>query len=425
MVAALTLIGGVLLGQAGPTAGDDLQLQVRRLVRQLDAPQLAERESAEKKLVELGPKVLDLLPKDAHRTSAEVAQRVARIRQQLERTMAESVGRASTVTLQGEMTLADAAARIEAQTGNKIVLPRLRAGPDEDASPKLTLDLQNVPFWQALDQVLDQAGLSVYPYGEEKAIHVVPRSGERASRAGRADASGPFRFEPVSIQAVRDLRNPGNQSLRLTLEVSWEPRLAPVSLFQRLGDLEVGDEDGNPLAVAAEEAVSEVNVIPDSTTVPLEIPLELPARDVKQIARLKGTLTVLLPGKVETFRFDDLENAEKVEKRIGGVTVMLERVRKNRSVWEVRVLVRFDEANGALESHRNWIYDNEAYLEPPEGEPIAWATFETTRQTENEVGVVYYFALDGPLTGHTLVYKTPSLILSQGFDYEIQGIPLP
>lgn len=425
MMATLTLIGGMLLGQAGPALGDDLEIQVRRLVRQLDAPQLAERESAEQKLIELGPEVLALLPQDPGRTSAEVAQRVARIRQKLERTMAESAGQASSVTLQGEMTLADAAARIEAQTGNKIVLRLPRAGPGEEAGPKLTLDLKNVPFWQALDQILDQAGLGVYPYGEEKAIYVVPRPGEGASRAARADASGPFRFEPVSIQAVRDLRNPGNQSLRLTLEVSWEPRLAPVSLLQRMGDLEVTDENGHPLAVEAQEAVSEVNVIPDSTTVPLEIPLKLPPRNISRIARLKGTLTALLPGKVETFRFDDLENAKEVEKRVGGVTVMLERVRKNRSVWEIRILVRFDKANGALESHRNWIYDNEAYLEPPQGEPIAWATFETTRQTEDEVGVAYYFAVDGPLTGHTLVYKTPALILTKGFDYHLRDIPLP
>ena len=425
MMPALALIGGVLLGQAEPTASDDLELQVRRLVRQLDAPQLAERESAEKKLVELGPNVLDLLPQGPDRTSAEVAQRVERIRQQLQRIMAESAGQASPVTLQGEMTIAEAAAKLEAQTGNKIVLRLPRSGPGEEGGPKLTLDLENVPFWQALDEILDQAGLGIYPYGEEKAIYVVPRPGEGASRASRADSSGPFRFEPVSIQAIRDLRNPGNQSLRLTLEVSWEPRLAPVSLLQRMGDLEVIDENGNPLAVEAQEAVSEVNVIPDSTTVPLEIPLKLPPRDVNEIARLKGTLTALLPGKVETFRFEDLEKAEEVEKRVGGVTVMLERVRKNRSVWEIRILVRFDKANGALESHRNWIYDNEAYLEPPQGESIVWATFETTRQTENEVGVAYYFAVDGPLTGHTLVYKTPGLILSKALDYEIRGIPLP
>jgi hypothetical protein len=418
-------MGGLLLGQIDATAGEDLELRVRRLVRQLDAPQLAERESAEQALVELGPNVLGLLPQDLEGVSAEIAQRVGRIRQKLQRAMAESAGQASDVTLHGEMTVAEAAAKIEEQTGNKIVLRLPRAGPGEPTGAKLTLDFDEVPFWKALDQVFDRAGLGVYAYGEEKAIYGVPRPEGQTPRTDRASYSGPLRFEVVAVEAIRDLRNPRNQSLRLTLEVSWEPRLAPVSLMQRMDDLEPVDENGNPLDVQTAQAVSEVNVIPDSTAVSLELPLELPPRDVKQIARLEGTLTALLPGKVETFRFEDLEEAEDVEKRMAGVTVMLERVRKNRSVWEVRMLVRFDQAHGALESHRNWIYDNEVYLEPPDGESVVWATFETTRQTESEVGVAYYFAVDGPLTGYTLVYKTPALILSKAFDYQIQNIPLP
>jgi PAS domain-containing protein len=166
-------------------------------------------------------------------------------------------------------------------------------------------------------------------------------------------------------------------------------------------------------------------VLPGLSAVTLEIPFELPSRDVKSIARLKSKLTALLPGKVETFRFGDLEEANQVEKRIAGVTVVLEQVRKNRAVWEIRLAVRFDEAGDALESHRTWIYDNEIYLEAADGESTEWATFETTRQTEDEVGAAYYFAVDGPLTGYTLVYKTPALILSKEIEYEIGGIDLP
>jgi len=426
VLVSLVFMGGILLGQVDAPAGDDLSSQVRRLVRQLDVPQLAQREAAEQKLIELGPDVLDLLPGSSQRVSAEVAQRVARIRQTLQRTVAESAGQASRVTLQGEMPLSEILAKIEGQTGNKIVLRGAhRPGDRQAGGPELKVDFDKTPFWQALDQVLDQAGLDVYPYGEQKAVYVTPRTGAESSRAGRASYSGPFRFEAVMIQAQRDLRNPVNELLRLTLEIAWEPRLAPVTLQQRMADVEAIDENGNSLTVDARHAVSEVPVTPDSMAVPLEIPLKLPPREVKRIARLKGTLTTLLPGKVETFRFGDLEKAEQVEERIAGVTVMLEQVRKNREVWEVRIRVRFDEAGEALESHRNWIYDNEVYLEDPSGKPIAWATFETTRQEENEVGVAYYFSVDGPLTGHTLVYKTPSLILSTAFDYEITDVELP
>lgn len=425
MSATLVLVGGVLLGQVHATAGDDLKLEVRRLVRQLDAPRVAEREAAERELVELGPDVLDLLPGASERVSAEVALRVGRIRQSLQRTMAESAGRASLVTLHGEWPLAEILSQIERQTGNKIVLQGLRQ-PDADpgADAKLKVDFEG-PFWEVLDRVVDQAGMSVYPYGQEKAVYVVPRPDPDSSRAAGVSYSGPFRFEPVMILAQRDLRNPTSQVLRLTLEVSWEPRLAPVTLTQRMADVEAFDETGNPLSVDALQAVSEVFVTPDSMAGELEIPLGLPPRDAKRIGRLKGTLTALLPGKTATFRFKNLEQSKEVEQRVAGVTVMLEQVRKNRSVWEVRLRVRFDEAKGALDSHLNWIYENEVYLEDPEGKPAARPNMETTGQSENGVGVAYYFGVDGPLDDYTLVYKTPALILSKGFEYEIHDIELP
>ncbi len=425
MTAMIALMGGFLLAQADATASEDLELQVRRLVRQLDARQLAERDAAEKALLELGPDVLELLPQGDQRVSAEVAQRVARIRSRLERAMAEAAGRASRVTLQGELTLREAAAKIEEQTGNRIVLKIPGVGPDEQAGPKLSLEVDDLPFWQALDRVLDQAGLDVYAYGEPKGVHLVPRPPEAAPRSDRASYSGPFRFEAISVQAMRDLRRPEGGSLRVVLEIAWEPRLAPVSLMQPMAEVSAVDENGEPVPVDTRQAVSEIPVLPEATTVQLEIPLELPPRDVQRIARLQGALTALLPSKVESFRFGDLTGDEKSEKRVAGVTVALERVRENRGRWEIRLLVRFDKAKGALESHRTWIEDNEVYLETPEGEKIAWAMSVPTRQTENEVGMAYYFVVEGPLTGHTLVYKTPAMILSKDFDYELEDIPLP
>ena len=426
MLVTLVLLGGVVVGQANATADGDLKLQVRRLLRQLDAPQLARREEAEEKLIELGPEILGLLPESPERVSAEVAGRVERIRHQLQRAMAESAGQASLVTLQGEMPLSEILAEIEEQTGNKIVFREPRRAPGDQApDPKLNVDFDNTPFWQALDQVLDQASLGVYPYGEEKAVYVVPGAGAGAAPAGRTSYSGPFRFQAVMIQSQRDLRNPSNQSLRLTLEVSWEPRLSPVTLQQRMADIEAFDEQGNPLPVDAQQAVATVPVIPDSMTVPLEIHLALPPRDVKRIARLKGTLSALLPGEVATFRFEDLEEAKQVEQRIAGVTVMLEQARRSPAAWEIGIRVRFDEASGALESHLNWINDNQIYLEDPDGKPITHGMSTTTGQKENEVGMAYYFGIDGPLTGYSLVYKTPGLILSSEFDYELEDIELP
>ena len=76
MLGSVLMFGCVLAAQVD-AAGNELKLEVRRLVRQLDASQLVEREEAEKGLLELGPKVLDLLPRLTERTPAEVRLRLA------------------------------------------------------------------------------------------------------------------------------------------------------------------------------------------------------------------------------------------------------------------------------------------------------------------------------------------------------------
>src|SRR5574340_912747 len=100
MGAWIVLVGSIWLGQANAPADEALKLEVRRLVRQLDAAQLAQREAAEAALVKLGPKVVDLLPGASERTSAEVLQRLGRVRQQLQRSAAEAAVQPAKITLQ-------------------------------------------------------------------------------------------------------------------------------------------------------------------------------------------------------------------------------------------------------------------------------------------------------------------------------------
>jgi len=107
------------------------------------------------------------------------------------------------------------------------------------------------------------------------------------------------------------------------------------------------------------------------------------------------------------------------------VTVTVEKVEKNNDAWEVRMRVQFDDAGDALASHRTWVFNNEAYLEGPDGKAIAYDTYETTRQTKNEVGVAYVFSTDQPLDKLTFVYKTPGAIINNTFDYELKDIELP
>jgi len=405
----------------------DLAAQVRKLVIQLDAPEKASRDAAEKKLLELGEAALEFLPEKSDRMAAGVALKLDAIRAHFERSQAENSVKGTTVTLKGDaLPLSKIVAEISEQTGNKIYDLREEFGQDA-TDPELKIDFDKTPFWAALDQILDQADLNVYNFASEEGVAIVNRDGSPLPRFSQAAYSGAFRFEGTEFVARRDLRNPESHTLQLIVETSLEPRLQPIVIMQPVDGLAAVDDQGQdvPLAMTGNEL--EFPIDSDMRSVELPVLFDLPDRSVKKIASLKGKLSVLLPGKQETFRFTGLEKAKKVERRKANVTVVLDEVRKNNAVWEIRVRVVFDKTSGALESYRGWVFNNPAFLESggKEKETVRYAAMETTRETENEVGMSYLFDVPGGLKGYTFIYRTPTTIVSMPLEYELKDLELP
>lgn len=434
MLATCLVVAGLALGQtppaSPPAAGEKAPAtgsaaaaadaaKVRRLVAQLDDSGLAQRAAAEKELLEMGPGVLDHLPQVTDRMAAEVKERLRRVRKTLETQAVEAATKATRVTLSGEMEFSAALELLAAQTGNKI------AGY-EGNSASVATDFADAPFWPAFDQLLDRAGLSVNVYGgQDNTLVLTGRPDGEGDRSARAAYSEIFRFEIVRAVAVNDLRNPALNGLRLTMEVSWEPRLTPISLEQPLDALAATDESGRSLALDNQVGVLGAAVQSGVSALELEIPFSSPDKSAQRIASLKGTLTATLPGRVETFEFPNVGKAREIEQQKAGVRVAVEQVRKNGDLYELRMRVQFDEAANALESHQGWIYGNEAYLLSPGGERIPYAALEATRQEENEVGLAYLFDVEGGPGGHTFVYKTPAGIIRRSVPYELKEIELP
>ena len=413
--------------QAADEKNAELAETVRKLIRELDASQKSRRVEAEAQLVALGVKILDHLPENTDRMPAEVRERLNRVRAKLEKTQAENTVEPTSVTLAGELPLSEILAAIEKQTGNKVTDLREEFGQDV-GDPKLKVDFDQTPFWKALDQVLDLAGLSIYPYtAEGGGVGLTSRADTQLPRFDRAVYAGAFRVEATEFVARRDLRDPMSHSLNLTLEAAWEPRLQPIVVMQPMEGVEAVDDNGQPVAVAASGNELEIGVDADMKSVELPIQFQLPERTARRLASLKGKLTAMLPGRIETFRFGNLDKAKRVERKRADLTVVLEDVRKNDAVWEVRVLLVFEKATGALESHRSsgWVAGNPAFLEAPNKELIPYAGLETTRETDTEAGVAYKFVLPKGLKGYTFVYKTPTAIVSLPIDYELKDLDLP
>jgi len=426
---SLVMWASVAFGQADAPTREDLPTQVRQLVRELNDDELTVRDSAEQKLVKLGPDTLSLLPEESQRMPAEQVQRLARVRQALLKAQATAGAQASLVTLKlDNVPAAEVLAEIAKQTGNKIV-NHLGAEP-EGGKTKISVDFEKKPFWQALDDVLDQSKLTLYSFSNDGSLSVADRPPGRLPRSAKVAYSGPFRLEPTRFEALSMLSNPEQRSLKLFFEVAWEPRLAPIAVSQPLDQVQVAF-DKQPEKTL--EAAGEIeNAVTEGTpVVEVMIPLPSPPRKIEKISKLKGRLNVLMPTPQESFRFDQLPVAnnkrefKKIEQRKGKVVVTLDQVRKTEEIWEVRMRVHFDEPAQALESHRTWILNNGAYFVDADKNKKSHDGCEETRQTENELGIMYLFELPQGVDKMSFVYETPLAILPLPVDYEFKDLPLP
>ena len=94
IIAAMCLLM-IHSAQAQPEGPEvDLAAEVARLVRELDANELARRQAAEEALVALGPEAIPHLPEITPRTAGEVKVRLGRVRTALEMAVAASEGMA-------------------------------------------------------------------------------------------------------------------------------------------------------------------------------------------------------------------------------------------------------------------------------------------------------------------------------------------
>ena len=233
-------------GTSSTENNQDLARQISRLVQQLDDNQAAQRDAAEKELLELAgrptaetDRFLELLPEDNDQMPLAVRERLTHIRQQVEDRTAKSAVEGTTVTLSAkEMPLAEVFAAIEKQTGNRLIDNRQQDAAEPAAvSGKITIELKDEPFWPAVDQILDEANLGIYSYGGERAVDRVARHGRR-----QRDTAGPATPVRSEWKCWRSRRNEicasrSEQSLKLQLEVAWEPRLRPIAISQPVDDI--------------------------------------------------------------------------------------------------------------------------------------------------------------------------------------------
>lgn len=388
-------------------------------VDELDAAQQRVRREAERKLIEAGPSAAEYLPVVTNHLSAEARERLNRVETRWQAQRLDQQTRPVIVNLAGRQTLQEALQAIEAASGVRF---QYRVSGDQAVTPPAA----PMGFWNALDWVLDQTNLDINFYaGERNVLALIPRGQRSVSRVDSATYAGIYRLQPTVVTARRVLASPDLNSLNVTILLSWQPNRTPIGLTVPLSELTGRFSHDLPLKPQNEEGQIDVAASEELAQSEFFLPLELPSKSPESIEQLGGVIRALLPGKQATFRLD-LNKPAASETR-DAMTVAIERVHSSGPLHEIRLGVALEDAGRALESHRQWIFENQVQVILKDETRLDHLGYEVYRQTAEGIGISYLFDFGGgPIPpAAELHYRSATSVKQTEVPFQIRDIPLP
>ncbi len=409
---------GPLSAQDDYSNPDTLRDDVLEWIDELDADAAAIRQAAERSLIEAGAETLSWLPEpDDPRLSPEAADRIRRIVEVLRKQQAAREVADIRIDLGDVSNLGEALEAISRDSGVEFECNSDRTQPVDPVATPLT-------FWHAIDLVLDQAELDINFYGgDRETLMLTPRDEDRPDRVGAAVYAGIYRIEPTSVTARRILRQPSLSGLNVSMEIAWEPRITPIGLTIPVDQIAVTLDSGQRLQSQASSETIDVATASDIAFSEFYLPLELPAAKASKIQRIGGVIQALLPGRRKRFTVPLVGTPDAVS--IDAMTVKRLDVRPNGPLHEVRLSITIENADRALESHRQWLMDNEIFLVAPDDTRVDHLGFQVFRQTTEELGIGYLFDVGDDPTGYRLKYLSPTAVIRNEVPFVLQDIPLP
>jgi hypothetical protein len=335
---------------------------------------------------------------------------------------AETASRLPPVTVAAERDpLSKVLARVQEQTGIRI--------EDRAGDPPVTVRLDKLPFWQALDRIAEAAGASVTVLPREGRIQLIPR--KKDAPPPQLSYSGPFRLALKRLGTSLDL-DTGTHTCTGQIEVAWEPPLLPLFLETRLQGLEVRDarEQVLPFPSGGKSQAS----VDGRIGLTIEDPLPVLPRTEKTLGRIQGHLTAVVPTKMLTLRFGDLDGLKNtpavvqqdgVECRVGKVKITSDR-------WSVPVTINYPPGGTRLDSSEFWWVNNSLTLVSADGK--RWTCSPSQTYLEVNAGsravINYHFPLKecpgkAEPGAWKITYTTPAALVQVHIPFAFKDVPLP
>jgi hypothetical protein len=404
---------------------------IETLIKQLNDKQFRIREKAGRALESRGEEALPILRKAVTEAEPEAKRRIEVLTQQLERRVLLGAKR---VTVKAEMaSVKSVLEQLAKQTGYKIEYQ------DQDRE-KISIDMKDVPFWEAMHRIVNDAGLQVNWDAQSDRIMLYFSD----SQSPYAWVNGPFYCVAQNIsfnkyvqlgQVPRRSAPQANDvdNISFNIMVQSEPK-APILTVGQMRLTQAEDENGLSL-VSRNQQQEEVSYIRyyegyyRNYQHQVSVAMHKPDKDAKTAKIIKGKIPVVLLAQVKPeITFDDMLKVKK-KKLIGQtIEITLESTEEQNKMYMVKMQIQ---RIGQFDSNDNsWMNNIQQKLElqDEKGQKyVSYGASTVSNNTPTMMEATYQFG--PPNNGE--IGKPKKLLYNQWItcehevEFEFKNITLP
>jgi len=301
-----------------------------------------------------------------------------------------------------------------------------KGGIQVEVSPSLadlpiSLMLENVPLWDALDRIALQVQGRWSVRADGKTLQLLPQGKGRTI----ATHNGPFRIVLRSI-TTRWTPETADSACDLLLLVHWEPRYPVYRIDTSPRITTARDDRGQVLA----SEVTKSYQYPLASTAELQVRLFGITRPAQRIAHLEGDFRATLTDQLLVIRWDTPPRDKPLTQKVGPLICTWKSLRRDPALqlWEVELEWQYPSDHPHFDSYEEskWLRDvkiqwrtSEGRLIRPQGEEIY--------ATGRKVQAICQFphAIDPQAGGGTLLLITPAPLREVRVPFRLDNIPLP
>lgn len=196
-------------------------------------------------------------------------------------------------------------------------------GGRRDGLPRVTLDLHDVTFWHALQEIQDAANVVFYP--QPDGWRVQRNFGQPSSVRG--NESGAFLVQALTASYTRSIayaRNMGvdGENFSIQFQTLAEPK---IKLANGVGQMTIDkavDSNGNDLLTA--QRMQQIGIGNGQNAISCATQLKYPKNPGAMITEIRGTLRISIARRTQLITSDDLINGPKISTTVDGTHVRVD-----------------------------------------------------------------------------------------------------